>query len=174
MLRNYLRSGDGPAQRRLLPDGSPGDGRGVSLSAVPGKHGAQRIQRWSAKEGRAPVAVSFGHDPLLLAVGGTEVPAGIFELEYAGAIVGERVPVIHGEVTNLPIPAGAEIAIEGWLRPDLVRDEGPFGEWTGYYSGTRRPCLAIDIERLYYRDDPICWARRPASRRMTTPTCGRS
>jgi 4-hydroxy-3-polyprenylbenzoate decarboxylase len=138
------------------------DGRGVTLAVVPGKHGDQHIQRWFAQAGRAPVAVSFGHDPLLLAVGGTEVPGGIFELEYAGAIVGERVPVIHGEVTGLPIPAGAEIAIEGWLRPDLVRDEGPFGEWTGYYSGTRRPCLAIDIERLYYRDDPILLGAPPS------------
>jgi 4-hydroxy-3-polyprenylbenzoate decarboxylase len=138
------------------------DGRGATLAAVPGKHGAQHIQRWFAKAGRAPVAVSFGHDPLLLAVGGTEVPGGVFELEYAGAIIGERVPVLHGEVTGLPIPAGAEIAIEGWLRPDLLRDEGPFGEWTGYYSGARRPCLAIDIERLYHRDDPILLGAPPS------------
>jgi UbiD family decarboxylase len=149
---------NGGCYRMEVQDG----GRGVTLAAVPGKHGAQHIQRWFAKEGRAPVAVSFGHDPLLLAVGGTEVPGGIFELEYAGAILGERVPVLHGEATGLPIPAGAEIAIEGWLRPALVRDEGPFGEWTGYYSGTRRPCLAIDIERLYHRDDPILLGAPPS------------
>lgn len=131
------------------------EGRSATVSAVPGKHGAQHIQRWFDKADRAPVVVSFGHDPLLLITGGTEVPAGISELDYAGAILGRRVPVLTGVHTGLPIPAGSEIAIEGWLRPDNTRDEGPFGEWTGYYSGDRRPALALDIVRLYHRDDPI-------------------
>ncbi|MQA09354.1 MAG: UbiD family decarboxylase [Pseudonocardiaceae bacterium] len=131
------------------------EGRSATVNAVPGKHGAQHIQRWFDQHGRAPVVVSFGHDPLLLVTGGTEVPAGISELDYAGAILGQRVPVLRGEHTGLPIPAGSEIAIEGWLRPDDVRDEGPFGEWTGYYSGSRRPAPALEIVRLYHRDDPI-------------------
>lgn len=131
------------------------EGRTATIAAVPGKHGAQNIARWFERHGRAPVTVSFGHDPLLMVLGGTEVPRGVSELEYAGAVAGERVPVVLGPDTGLPIPAGSEIAVEGWLRPDLERDEGPFGEWTGYYSGSRRPCLAMDITRLYYRDDPI-------------------
>ena len=53
------------------------DGRGVTLGVVPGKHGDQHIRRWFAAHGRAPVAVSFGHDPLLLVLGGTEVPGGV-------------------------------------------------------------------------------------------------
>jgi UbiD family decarboxylase len=137
------------------------EGRGVTLAVVPGKHGDQNIRRWFAKEGRAPVTVSFGHDPLLLVLGGTEVPHGISELEYAGAVLGERVPVVTGPDTGLPIPAGSELAIEGWLRPDHLREEGPFGEWTGYYSGRRRPNLAVEITRLYHRDDPILLGAPP-------------
>jgi 4-hydroxy-3-polyprenylbenzoate decarboxylase len=131
------------------------EGRSATVNAVPGKHGAAHIQRWFDRDGRAPVVVSFGHDPVLLVTGGTEVPAGISELAYAGAIAGERVPVLLGEHTGLPIPAGSEIAIEGWLCPENVRDEGPFGEWTGYYSGRRRPAPALEIVRMYHRDDPI-------------------
>ncbi len=137
------------------------DGRTATISAVPGKHGAQHIQRWFDRHGRAPVTVSFGHDPLLLALGGTEVPAGISELAYAGAVRGERVPVVIGPDTGLPIPAGSEIAVEGWLRPGQVRDEGPFGEWTGYYTGRRGPCLALEITRLYHRNDPILLGAPP-------------
>jgi UbiD family decarboxylase len=137
------------------------EGRSVTIAAVPGKHGAQDIARWFERAGRAPVTVSFGHDPLLLALGGTEVPRGVSELEYAGAVLGERVPVVFGPDTGLPIPAGSELAIEGWLRPGLTRDEGPFGEWTGYYSGTRRPDLAMEITRLYHRDDPILLGAPP-------------
>jgi len=137
------------------------DGRSVTIAAVPGKHGAQHIAAWFAKHGKAPVTVSFGHDPLLLALGGTEVPRGVSELEYAGAVVGERIPVVIGPDTGLPIPAGSEIAIEGWLRPDHKRDEGPFGEWTGYYSGSRRADLAMEITRLYHRDNPILLGAPP-------------
>ena len=54
-------------------------------------------------------------------------------------MVGEKIPVIRGEVTGLPMPAGAEIVVEGWIRPDRVLHEGPFGEWTGYYAGGARP-----------------------------------
>jgi UbiD family decarboxylase len=137
------------------------DGRTATISAVPGKNGAQNIERWFAREGHAPVTVSFGHDPLLLVLGGTEVPAGVSELAYAGAVCGSRVPVVTGPDTGLPIPAGSEIAVEGRLRPGFVRDEGPFGEWTGYYTGRRGPCLALEITRLYHRDDPILLGAPP-------------
>jgi UbiD family decarboxylase len=142
---------NGGCYRMQVQDG----GRTASISAVPGKHGAQNIAKWFELHGRAPVTVSFGHDPLLLVTGGTEVPAGVSELEYAGAVAGERVPVVLGRDTGLPIPAGSEIAIEGWLRPDRTRPEGPFGEWTGYYSASARPILTMELTRLMHRDDPI-------------------
>jgi len=137
------------------------EGRAATISAVPGKHGALNIERWFEREGRAPVTVSFGHDPLLLIVGGTEVPGGISELEYAGAILGESIPVLRSETAGLPIPAAAEIAIEGWLTPDDRRVEGPFGEWTGYYAGTPGPTLNLTPTRLLYRTDPIMLGAPP-------------
>ena len=131
------------------------DGRAASVNMGPGKHGAGHVRAWFEREGRAPVTVSLGHDPVLLVVAGTEVPRGVSELEYAGAIIGHPMDVVRGELTGLPIPAGSEIAVEGWLRPDRQEQEGPFGEWTGYYSGGTEPVLTLDIERIYHRDDPI-------------------
>lgn len=131
------------------------DGRSTTIAAVPGKHGALNIGRWFEQEGRAPVTVSFGHDPLLLVLGGTEVPAGVSELDYAGAVLGEPVPVVLGPDTGLPIPAGAEIAIEGWLTPQDTMTEGPFGEWTGYYASNPRPAPNLQITRMWWRDNPI-------------------
>jgi len=137
------------------------DGRAVSVNIEAGKHGAMHVREWFAKEGRAPVTASLGQDPLLLIVAGTEVPRGLSELDYAGAVLGRPVDVIRGEVTGLPIPAGAEIAVEGWLYPDRKRDEGPFGEWTGYYSGGAEPVLTMDVARVYYRNDPILLGAPP-------------
>ncbi|WP_037840747.1 UbiD family decarboxylase [Streptomyces sp. NRRL F-5126] len=137
------------------------DGRAASINIEAGKHGAAHVREWFAREGRAPVTASLGHDPLLLVVAGTEVPAGTSELEYAGAVRGRPVDVVKGEVTGLPIPAGAEIAVEGWLRPGRREQEGPFGEWTGYYSGGAEPVLTLDVERVYFRDDPILLGAPP-------------
>ncbi|WP_312033863.1 UbiD family decarboxylase [Actinoplanes sp. TBRC 11911] len=148
---------NGGCYRMEVQDG----GRAVTIAAVPGKHGAQHIQAWFDRHGRAPVTVSFGHHPLLLALGGTEVPLGVSELAYAGSVVTNRIPVVLGPDTGLPIPAGSELAIEGWLRPGQVREEGPFGEWTGYYSGARREDLCMEITRLYHRDDPIMLGAPP-------------
>jgi UbiD family decarboxylase len=131
------------------------DGRTVTVNMEAGKHGTQQVKRWFAQEGRAPVAASLGHHPVLLAVAGTEVPAGVSEYGYAGAMLGEAVPVIRGRDTGLLIPAESEIAFEGWLYPDRTRMEGPFGEWTGYYSGAPGPVLCVEVTSLYHRTDPI-------------------
>src|SRR5258708_22925131 len=67
-------------------------------------------------------------------------------------------------VTGLPIPAHAEIVIEGFVTPGNERVEGPFGEWTGYYASDVRPEPVLDIKAVYYRNDPIllgCVPQRP-------------
>jgi len=137
------------------------DGKAASINIEAGKHGAAHVREWFAKEGRAPVTASLGHDPLLLIVAGTEVPTDVSELEYAGAVLNRPIEVIEGEVTGLPVPAKSEIVVEGWLYPDRREPEGPFGEWTGYYSGGSEPILTMDIERIYHRDDPIMLGAPP-------------
>jgi UbiD family decarboxylase len=137
------------------------DGAAASINMEPGKHGAQHVRAWFAKEGRAPVAVSLGHHPVFLLVAGTEVPLGISEFDYAGAILGEPVPVVNCPDTGLPVPAESELAFEGWLYPDRTRPEGPFGEWTGYYSGGVTPVLTAELTGLFHRSDPVSLGAPP-------------
>jgi len=137
------------------------DGRSASVNIEAGKHGAQHLRRWFEAEGRAPIAVTLGHHPAYLVAAGVEVPADVSEYDYVGAMMGAPVHTIAGAVTGLPLPYDAEIALEGWVTPDNVRPEGPFGEWTGYYSGSREPILTIDVERVYHRDDPILLGAPP-------------
>ncbi len=139
------------AYRIQVQDG----GRSVTVNIEAGKHGSQHIQRWFAKEGRAPIAATLGQHPALLVVAGTEVPAGISEYDYAGAMLGEPVPVVRAPHTDLPLAAEAELAFEGWVYPDRTRPEGPFGEWTGYYSGGTAEVLCVDVCAIYHRADPI-------------------
>lgn len=134
----------------------------VTLNIVQGKHGQIHNQKWMEREGRAPVAIHIGMDPLFLVLGGVEVPTGVSELNYAGAIRGEPVKVVKSTVTGLPIIANAEIVLEGWVKKGDKTDEGPFGEWPGYYvsGSTKEPYLKI--ERVLYRNNPIMLGSPPA------------
>ena len=58
-------------------------------------------------------------------------------------------------ITGLPIPANAEIVIEGFVQPGNVKPEGPFGEWFGYYGSDVRDEPVMDIKAIHYRNDPI-------------------
>jgi 4-hydroxy-3-polyprenylbenzoate decarboxylase len=77
------------------------------------------------------------------------------ELGWAGAVRGAPVEVVMGEVTGLPIPAHAEIAIEGWVDPVARLPEGPYGEAYGYYSERVKDGPFVQVARIYHRDDPI-------------------
>jgi UbiD family decarboxylase len=104
----------------------------------------------------------FGQHPLLLMVGGGfPVPAGQSEFDLAGAITRQRVPVISGPVTGLPVPADAEIAVEGYLCPGKKELEGPFGEFTGYFAGDAAKRPFLDVKALYYRNDPVILGALP-------------
>ncbi len=59
---------------------------------------------------------------------------------------------------DLPIPAHAEIVIEGEVDADKFMHEGPFGEYTGYYSGVGTdPRNFIDVKCVTFRNNPILW-----------------
>jgi 4-hydroxy-3-polyprenylbenzoate decarboxylase len=137
------------------------DRRTLGFYISPGKHG--RIHREQTfKAGKTmQVAVSFGQDPLLFLAGSIEVPFGQSEYDWAGAVRGAPVEVIRGEETGLPLPAHAEIVIEGEALPAERRDEGPFGEWTGYYASDVRPEPVIRVKRLMHRNDPILLGSPP-------------
>ncbi len=137
------------------------DEKNMSLYISPGKHGRIQRQKWFDQGKPCPVAVSVGQDPVLFMVSGNEVDYGISEYDYAGGLKGEPVKVIQGKATGLPIPADAEIVIEGFMHPGDVKTEGPFGEWTGYYASSTRPEPVIRIENIYHRNNPILCCARP-------------
>jgi UbiD family decarboxylase len=125
---------------------------GIQMSA--GHHGRLHMTDALGKGEKLPIAISFGHHPLLFAVAGLEVPHGVSEFNYAGAIAQRSLKVLRGPLTGLPIPADSEITIEGYITGEM-KEEGPFGEFMGYYAGgiAKRP--VIRVEALYYRNNPI-------------------
>jgi len=123
-------------------------------------HGRIHVDKYLKRGERCPIAISFGPPLDLFMFAGIEVPYGVSELEYTGAVTGKRLRVFIGEETGLPIPADSEIAIEGYITGELV-DEGPFGEFMGYYAGGRMRNPIIEVKRVYYRENPILLGASP-------------
>ncbi len=137
------------------------DDKTLGFYISPGKHGRIHRDKYFASGKPCPVVVSVGHDPLFLLLGGKEVDYGVSEYEVAGGIKNRAIDVIEG-VTGLPIPAHAELVIEGEALPGELRKEGPFGEWTGYYGSSSRPEPVIRVKRVMYRDNPIILGAPPS------------
>jgi UbiD family decarboxylase len=129
---------------------------------APGHHGNIIRRRYWDRKQPCPVVAVFGAHPLFTLMSGSDVPAGTDELSWVGAIAGRRVPVIKGPVTGLPIPADAEIAVEGFVTEGDEMLEGPLGEYTGYYAGGKSQQPVIRVKALYYRNDPIIYGEVPA------------
>jgi len=136
------------------------DKRKLTVMIEAAHHGRMHIEKYLKKGEKAPIAISLGNPLSLFIFAGMEVPYGVSEYNFAGAVVGKRFKVIEGEVTGLPIPADSEIAIEGYITGELA-DEGPFGEFMGYYAGGETKQLVIQVERVYYRENPILHGTPP-------------
>ena len=131
------------------------DKKTVGFYISPGKHGRIHRDKWWKRGEALPALIVIGGDPLLLVAACTELPFGVSEYDWVGGLRGEAYPVIKGRVTGLPIPADAEIVFEGYVAENNKRDEGPFGEWTGYYASGEREEPVMDIKAVYYRNNPI-------------------
>ena len=133
--------------------------RGIWRS--PGRHGRLIREKYFAAGKPCPVAISFGHDPLLFLAANQNVDYGTDEFAYAGGHRGRPFEMVESELHGLPIPAHSEIVIEGEIYGDETRPEGPFGEFMGYYASDVSDEPIIKVRRIYYRNDPILTMASP-------------
>ena len=128
-----------------------------------GRHGAIIAKKYWDRGRSCPAAVVNGEDPSLFVAGFEYLSAGQSEYEFAGAIRGAPLAVIPGPHTNLPLPALAEIILEGELLPSSqeMLPEGPFGEFTGYYPAEQRPCPVMEVKAIHFRNDAILLGSPP-------------
>lgn len=139
----------------------------------------QVIMRWLAHRGGAldfrehalanpgkpfPIAVALGADPATILGAVTPVPDTLSEYQFAGLLRGSRTALagcITPTLSELSVPASAEIVLEGHIQPDPDHPsgyqhalEGPYGDHTGYYNEQDWfPVFTID--RITMRRDPI-------------------
>jgi len=128
----------------------------ISLWINPMKHGRILVERYWRDGKAAPVAVVLGCEPVTWMTASMSPPFGTSEYELAGAYRGSPVEIVELPLTGLPVPSGAEIVIEGEIPPESeeTAEEGPFGEWPGYYTHQGPECV-VRIQRIYHRQNPI-------------------
>ena len=118
--------------------------------------GALDFHDWRlAHPGKAfPVAVALGADPSTILGAVTPVPDTLSEYAFAGLLRGEKTKVAHCLGSNLLVPASAEFILEGFIYPDEMASEGPFGDHTGYYNEVEK-FPVFTVETITHRRDPI-------------------
>lgn len=130
------------------------------VQILPGKRGERILKKYKKMGKKMPAAAVIGGDPLLFMAGAAMI-AGASEYDIVGSLRGVPAEYIVSDFTGLPIPAAAEIVLEGEIDPDNFQPEGPFGEYTGYYTDEidkviKKPCL--EVKRVLHRNNAILWA----------------
>lgn len=127
------------------------------------------IMRWLAHRGGAldfrdwckahpnepfPVSIAFGADPATILGAVTPIPDSLSEYAFAGLLRGSKTEVVKSISNELDVPANAEIILEGYIDPNELADEGPYGDHTGYYNEVEKHHV-FTITHLTMRKDPI-------------------
>ena len=117
--------------------------------------GAQHFHRWKQKKtAPLPVAVVLGADPATILGAVTPVPDTLSEYQFAGLMRGMKTGLVDCKTIPLKVPASAEIILEGHISLDDTRDEGPYGDHTGYYNSVEK-FPVFTISAITMRRDPI-------------------
>ena len=116
--------------------------------------GARHHRLWQARGLDMPIAIAIGADPATILAAVMPLPDGMSELAFAGALRGGKTRVGAGVTVDLPVPADAEIVLEGTVSSTRTEPEGPFGDHTGYYNSVE-PFPVVQLSAITSRDRPV-------------------
>ncbi|MCY4472142.1 MAG: 4-hydroxy-3-polyprenylbenzoate decarboxylase [Kistimonas sp.] len=118
--------------------------------------GALDFKSWQREKGTEPfpVAVALGADPATTLGAVTPVPDSLSEYAFAGLLRGSRTELVKGALTDLQVPASAEIVLEGYIYPNDTAKEGPYGDHTGYYNEVET-FPVFTVECMTHRENPV-------------------
>ncbi|MFS4092124.1 non-oxidative hydroxyarylic acid decarboxylases subunit C [Streptomyces sp. AF1A] len=128
--------------------------RRLAIQPVPVHDIALHLRTAEERGEDLPVAIALGNDPVVTIAASTPMKYEENEYGLAGALRGAPAPIAKAPLTGLPVPWGSEVVVEGVIEGRTREVEGPFGEFTGHYSGGRSMPV-IRVDRISYRTDPV-------------------
>jgi 4-hydroxy-3-polyprenylbenzoate decarboxylase len=121
------------------------------LQKVAARHG----RRYYEKGERMPVAVFLGGDPVFTFCATAPLPDGLDEFLLAGYLRKRSVELVRCLTCDLEVPANADFVLEGYVDPtEPLREEGPFGDHTGYYT-LPEPYPVFHLTAITHRKDAV-------------------
>ncbi|MDB6025138.1 MAG: 4-hydroxy-3-polyprenylbenzoate decarboxylase [Verrucomicrobiales bacterium] len=119
------------------------------------KVGARHGRRYYESGTRMPVSIFIGGDPMFPFAATAPLPDGLDEFLLAGYLRKKSVELVKCETNDLEVPANSDFVIEGYVDPkEPLRDEGPFGDHTGYYT-LPEPYPVFHITAITHRKDAV-------------------
>lgn len=116
--------------------------------------GTTKIALGGVKDGRLEVAVAIGTDPATTFAAIVPAPPEVEEYLIAGFLRQRPVELVKCETVDLEVPAHAEIVLEGYVKLDELRSEGPFGDHTGFYT-MEEEYPVFHITCITHRKNPV-------------------
>ncbi|WP_392553526.1 non-oxidative hydroxyarylic acid decarboxylases subunit C [Orbus wheelerorum] len=126
----------------------------LGIQPVPAHDIALHLQRAEEQGLDLPIALTISNDPMISTVAAMPILYDQSEYAMAAALNGEPYPVVTTELTGLDVPWGSQYVLEGYVVSRYREAEGPFGEFTGHYSGGRRMPV-IKVTKVSHRKNPI-------------------
>jgi len=119
------------------------------------KVGARHGRRYYETGTRMPVSIFLGGDPMFPFAATAPLPDGLDEFLLAGYLRKKSVELVKCETNDLEVPANSDFVIEGYIDPtEPLRDEGPFGDHTGYYT-LPEPYPVFHVTAITHRKDAV-------------------
>ena len=103
---------------------------------------------------RMPVTVAIGGDPLYIWCGQAPMPHGMFEMLLYGFVRNKNAQLVKSITNDIYIPRDVDIVIEGFVDPEKMEIEGPFGDHTGYYT-LKEPFPVMEVETITMKKEPV-------------------
>jgi 4-hydroxy-3-polyprenylbenzoate decarboxylase len=139
---------------RAAAAGGDAAGSSAAVDIMARSSGGSVLAEGPKPAGRMDVAVAIGTDPALTFSAIVPAPPDIEEYMIAGFLRQSPVELVKCETVDLEVPANAEIILEGYVKLDELRTEGPFGDHTGFYSlADEYPVFHLTC--ITHRKDPI-------------------
>lgn len=103
---------------------------------------------------KMPVTVAIGGDPLYIWCGQAPMPHGMFELLLYGFVRNKNAQLVKSITNDIYIPRDVDVVIEGFVDPEKMEIEGPFGDHTGYYT-LKEPFPVMEVETITMKKNPV-------------------
>jgi 4-hydroxy-3-polyprenylbenzoate decarboxylase len=121
---------------------------------LPSRGGARHHRLWQQQGREMPVAVAIGADPATILAAVMPLPDGMNEMAFAGVLRRRSSALARAVTVDLPVPAEAEMVLEGTVSASETAPEGPYGDHTGYYNAVE-PFPVMTVSAITSRRNPI-------------------